>query len=185
MADQEKHQHLDEMLDSLLANYSSAEPRPGFETKILATVRSQRQKRKLTLGWIFAGGLATGSAVIAIALSQRMTLPEPPAIITAKTSVPTIVRRATEAVRSTRRTKPSAPQVPAPVVAEVKQEVFPSPTPLTEQEKLLLQYLRKTPREEVVAQSHPDKPVEVFDPNDDDQTYSPMSRPTSQSRNTK
>jgi len=70
-------------------------------------------------------------------------------------------------------------------VAEVKQEVFPSPTPLTEQEKLLLQYLRKTPREEVVAQSHPDKPVEVFDPNDDDQTYSPMSRPASQSSNTK
>jgi len=79
MADQDKDEHLDEMLDSLLANYSSAEPGPGFETRILATVRSQRQKRKLTLGWIFASGLATGSAVVAIALNQRMTLPQPPA----------------------------------------------------------------------------------------------------------
>src|SRR5260370_9508686 len=117
MADQDKDEHLDEMLDSLLANYSSAEPRPGFETRILATVRSQRQKRKLTLGWIFASGLATGSAVVAIALNQRMTLPEPPPIITPKNSVPTISRPASEAGRSHRRTKPSAPQVPAPEVA--------------------------------------------------------------------
>ncbi len=183
MADQEKDQHLDAMLDSLLADYSSAEPRPGFETRILATVRSQRQKRKLTLGWIFAGGLATASAVIAITLSQR-TLPELPAIITTATPVPAIVRPEVEVVHSTTRIKPRAAQAPTPEVAEVKQEVFPSPTPLTEQEKLLLQYLRATPRAEVVAQSHPDKPVEVLDPNDD-QTYSPMSRPASQSSNTK
>jgi len=183
MADQEKDQHLDAMLDSLLADYSSAEPRPGFETRILATVRSQRQKRKLMLGWIFAGGLATASAVIAITLSQR-TLPELPAIITTATPVPAIVRPEVEVVHSTTRIKPRAAQAPTPEVAEVKQEVFPSPTPLTDQEKLLLQYLRATPRAEVVAQSHPDKPVEVLDPNDD-QTYSPMSRPASQSSNTK
>ncbi len=34
--------------------------------------------------------------------------------------------------------------------------VFPSPSPLTEQEKLLLSYYARTPREELVAQSHPD-----------------------------
>jgi len=185
MADQEKDQHLDAMLDSLLADYSSAEPRPGFETRILATVRSQRQKRKLMLGWIFAGGLATASAVIAITLSQRMTLPELPATITTATPVPAIVRPEVEVVLSTTRIKPRAAQAPTPEVAEVKQEVFPSPTPLTDQEKLLLQYLRATPRAEVVAQSHPDKPVEVLDPNDD-QTYLPMSRPaTQQVSNTK
>ena len=185
MAEQKQDQHLDEMLDSLLADYSSAEPRPGFETRILATVRSQRRRRKLTFGWIFAGGLAIASAVIAITLNHQMTLPEPPAIVTATTSVPAIVRPATEVVRSaTRNTRPAS-QALTQEVAEVKQEVFPSPTPLTEQEKLLLQYLRATPREEVVAQSHPDKPVEVLDPNDD-QTYSPMSRPaTQQVSNTK
>src|SRR5258708_5237742 len=177
MAEPEKDQHLDKMLDSLLADYSSAEPRPGFEARILAWVQ-QRQRRKLTLGWIFAGGLTTASAVVAITLSHRMALPEPPAIITSATSVPAVVRPAREAVRGAAGVR-RAPEAPTPVVAEVKQEVFPSPTPLTEQEKMLLQYLRATPREEVVAQSHPDKPVEVLDPNDD-QTYSPMFRPATQ-----
>jgi hypothetical protein len=179
MADQKKDQQFDEMLDSLLANYSNAEPRPGFETRILASVRSQRQRRKLMLGWIFAGSLATATAVFALAFNYPMTLPELPTITTTAASVPAIVRPEIEAVRSTTRVEPRAAQAPTQEVAEIKQEVFPSPTPLTEQEKLLLQYLRATPREEVVAQSHPDKPVEVLDPNDD-QTYSPMSRPASQ-----
>ncbi len=40
MADQEKDKQMqiDEVLDSLLANYSSAEPRPGLETRILANL---------------------------------------------------------------------------------------------------------------------------------------------------
>src|SRR5260370_7252206 len=90
MVEPEKDQHLDKMLDSLLADYSSAEPRPGFETRILAWVQ-QRQRRKLTLGWIFAGGLTTAGAVLAITLNQRTTLPEPPAIITSATSVPPVL----------------------------------------------------------------------------------------------
>ena len=54
---------------------------------------------------------------------------------------------------------------------EVRQQVFPSPSPLSEQEKLLLRYLSRTPREELVAQSHPDPPDEA------DGTHSNDSRP--------
>ncbi|HZI55538.1 MAG TPA: hypothetical protein VFF39_02120, partial [Verrucomicrobiae bacterium] len=39
-----------------------------------------------------------------------------------------------------------------------RPQVFPTPTPLSEQEQLLLHYVARTPREEVVAQSHPDEP---------------------------
>jgi hypothetical protein len=39
--------------------------------------------------------------------------------------------------------------------------VFPTRTPLSEQEQLLLRYYAGTPREEVVAQSHPDEPTVV------------------------
>ena len=41
MADQEKNKRMqiDDMLNSLLANYSSAEPRPGLETRILANLQ--------------------------------------------------------------------------------------------------------------------------------------------------
>jgi hypothetical protein len=43
MADQEKDKQMqiDDTLDSLLANYSSAEPRPGLETRILANMREE------------------------------------------------------------------------------------------------------------------------------------------------
>jgi len=48
----------------------------------------------------------------------------------------------------------------------VRQEVFPSPSPLSDQEKLLFRYLARTPREELVGQSHPDPPAELSDGND-------------------
>ncbi len=48
-------------------------------------------------------------------------------------------------------------------VAVVRQEVFPSPSPLSDQEKLLFRYLARTPREELVGQSHPDPPAELPD----------------------
>jgi hypothetical protein len=45
----------------------------------------------------------------------------------------------------------------------VRQEVFPAPSPLSEQEQLALQYLRSTPRSELVAmsQSEPETPQEI------------------------
>ena len=40
---------LEEMLDSMLSTYSSAEPRPGLETRILANLKEQSAQR--TPGW--------------------------------------------------------------------------------------------------------------------------------------
>jgi hypothetical protein len=42
------------------------------------------------------------------------------------------------------------------IAATPRQEIFPAPSPLSEQEKLLLRYLAGTPHEEVAAQSHGD-----------------------------
>jgi hypothetical protein len=53
MADQEKDRQVDKMLDSLLANYSSAEPRPGLETRILANLREAEKKAQ-------DGGISNG-----------------------------------------------------------------------------------------------------------------------------
>ena len=52
---------------------------------------------------------------------------------------------------------------PGPVVVsevshEVRQDVFPTPTPPSEQERLLLGYLARTPQQEIIAQSKPDRP---------------------------
>jgi hypothetical protein len=56
--------------------------------------------------------------------------------------------------------------------------VFPSPSPLTEQEKFLLSYYARTPWEELVAQSHPDVPPGID--NDESQIAVPDLVPVPQ-----
>ena len=57
---------LEEMLDSMLSTYSSAEPRPGLETRILANLKEQSAQRTSgwSIGWIWIGGIAMAAAVI-------------------------------------------------------------------------------------------------------------------------
>ena len=54
-----KNKQMDEMLDSLLANYSSAEPRPGLETRILANLGDADRAatgRAIMEFWVVVGG---------------------------------------------------------------------------------------------------------------------------------
>ena len=53
--EKDKQMQIDDMLDSLLANYSSAEPRPGLETRILANLRGEAEKNRLRDGGISNG----------------------------------------------------------------------------------------------------------------------------------
>jgi hypothetical protein len=67
-----------------------------------------------------------------------------------------------EAARVPRRKPSAVPAVRQNAALALSQRpaVFPTPTPLSEQEQLLLRYYTGTPREEVVAQSHPpDEPL--------------------------
>lgn len=161
MADQE--QRLDHLLDSLLAHYAYAEPRPGFETRLLAAVRGPKQSSRF--GWLWAFCAATGAAiaVFGVYYSQLWQLPQPPSIEAAKPPVlpairPFLVPKATWHVQN-------GAVEPTPLVStvDVRREVFPTPVPLSEQERLLLQYLRRTPREEVASHAHEDEPEEAID----------------------
>jgi len=169
---------LDEMLDAMLSAYSSVEPRPGLETRILANLKEQSAQRtsRWSLGWILIGGIATAAAVILLMTyfrrpqplpvdQQMASRPSQKETGTPKTrqeaSLPPAVTK-----RSTRRRViqvAKAAQPPAEHLAAVRQEVFPSRSPLSEQEKLLLRYLSRTPRQELIAQSHPDPPEEPDD----------------------
>ena len=57
---------LEEMLDSMLSTYSSAEPRPGLETRILANLKEQSAQRtsRWSPGWIWIGSIAAVAAVV-------------------------------------------------------------------------------------------------------------------------
>lgn len=170
MADQEKDKQMDKILDSLLANYSSAEPRPGLETRILANLREAEEKKApqgwWNFKWIWAG-LVTAAIVIAAVLIGGRNRTTPPTHVIVKTNQPAPqpeIQPQAPAVRNeaaiAHRRKPSmspATRQSATLALSDRPAVFPTPTPLSEQERLLLRYYAGTPREEVVAQSHPDE----------------------------
>lgn len=171
MADQEKDKQMDEMLDSLLAAYSSAEPRPGLETRILANLRDAESREAKSaawnLKWLWTGMAAAVALIItAVALiGGKHRVVTPPTVVQTQQparSQPEVQRSAP--ARAGNVPRPRAPRA-APVVSvnttlalNRRPQVFPTPTPLSGQEQLLLRYVAGTPREEVVAQSHPDEP---------------------------
>jgi hypothetical protein len=170
MADQEKDKQMDEMLDSMLANYSSAEPRPGMETRILASVRDAEQRKQARPSWMFKGlwaaaAVAAAIIVVVVFFGGRQNVKQPPVVVkitptpvqphAPQPSFPETVTvhperhrpkaAVTPGVESTRLENASLP-------LDRRPGVFPTPTPLSEQEKLMFTYLANTPKEEVVAQ---------------------------------
>jgi len=186
MADQKKDKQMqiqmDEILDSLLANYSSAEPRPGLETRILANLilASPRDAEGReashgwwTLKWLWAGAVLAAMIVAGLLVrvkrhvappsntmvQTRQPVPQQPAV---KSSLPSIVG-APPAIHHRHKTLTPGLQQNVTLAWSQRPPVFPTPTPLSEQERLLLSYYSRTPREEVIAQSHPDEPPVVGD----------------------
>jgi hypothetical protein len=170
MTDQEKDKKMDETLDSLLANYSSAEPRPGLETKILASLRDAEQRKPARPSWMFKGlwaaaAVAAAIIVAAVFISGRQHVKQPPVVVlTTPTPVqphvpqPGLPEVVTVNPEQHRRKAAVTPRVEstrlenATLPLDRRPAIFPTPTPLSEQEKLMFTYLANTPKEEVVAQ---------------------------------
>jgi hypothetical protein len=164
MADQEKDKRIDEMLDSLLANYSAAEPRPGLETRILANLRERPEKETVqgwwNFKWIWAGMVTAAIIIAAVLMSVRRPI-EPPANVIVKNNQPAaqpqIQPHAPIAPKETARVywrKPRATKQPqdAALALNERPANFPTPTPLSEQERMMFTYLANTPKEIVIAQ---------------------------------
>jgi hypothetical protein len=171
MTDHDKDRQLDEMLDALLATYSSAEPRPGLENRILATVQDATGKEGSAtwwnFRWLWAGAVVAAVIIVAALLMgghRRVTQPNNIVVDTPQPapSQPAVEPSRPKAATDTRprRLKPQLPsrRLDAGLAPGHRPQIFPTPTPLSEQERLLLRYFAATPREEVVAQSHPDEP---------------------------
>jgi hypothetical protein len=164
MDDKERNQFVDSLLDASLARYSTVAPRPGIEGRVLANVGA-RQERRSWFAW--AGRLAAWAFTIFIAvgvlkLLQVRRSPSPPlSVAKVKTAPPTppaahdpiaVPReRARALLPASKRRAPQANIVLAH--AENKLPMFPSPGPMTDQEKLLAQYVRTTPAEVLLAAS--------------------------------
>jgi hypothetical protein len=177
MADQEKDKQIDEMLDSLLASYSSAEPRPGLETRILANLREAEKEAPQgwwNFKWIWAGVVAAAIIVAVVLINGRHRV-ELPTHVIVKTSQPAPQPEihphapvAPQQMAKAPRHKPSAlPTVrqDAALVRSQRPANFPTPVPLSEQERMMFTYLENTPKEVVVAQipsTDEEKEAEAF-----------------------
>jgi hypothetical protein len=182
MNNDERKQSADRWLDAALERYSDAEPRPGFETRLLASVAAEREsKAPRRQIWMWAA-VAAAAVVVVLALTvsrisrqtpatpmvanshQRQPSPAPephPEVranaATANANAPTPGERQLVASRPLHRTRPvivaSANRQEHGEV--IRRPQFPTPAPLSEQERLLLAYVQSTPKHElesVIAQ---------------------------------
>ncbi len=165
MNPEEREHAAEQWLDEALTSYRAAAPRPGLETRILAGLqaRAAQQQRR----WIFA--LAASAAVMLLAVlmtSWPRSKPDTPANIAAQSppaktnSIQPVKTVATKPQKaniqpvhersSTAQQRRRTSNGTHLVAADLKQERFPVPRPLSEQEQLLRIYLSQTPRQELV-----------------------------------
>ncbi len=163
MHDDKPDQFVDELLEASLKQYRGEEPRSGLEMRILAGIRArERAARRRWLGWVVA--VCTGMfAMVFFALHfareplRQLTpssrLPQPAATQPA----PAMVSQLHPGLRLRGSGGPvhepkEKPRTPKPGVrATERPEQFPTPYPLTEQEKLLLAYLSNATNRDLVA----------------------------------
>jgi hypothetical protein len=178
MSEHEKDRHLDELLDSVLSAYSAAEPGPGLESRILANLReaeSRKTSRLPSLKWMWTAA-AVAAAVLLLVLARVSHHPASiPGDTAAHTQPPAPMQPPVrQRLRVSKNGAVHRPQRQAAIRVEdaslpvnQRPSVFPSPAPLSEQERLLLSYYARTPREELVAQSHPEEPPATDDSDED------------------
>ena len=154
-----KRTPLDDQLDAALAKYAAAEPRAGLEARILANLRAQQSVPSRMLSWRWAVTLTTALLIMTVLIwrAERHRLPnvvrqanpehqtQPPVAKNTQAendSSRTVSISSVRRKRHTQRTRAEAPP---------KLDQFPSPRPLTEQEKLLAEYVNQFQEEAVVV----------------------------------
>jgi hypothetical protein len=152
---------LDRALDGALAKYAAVEPRAGLEERIRANLRSADAPTGAPAWWNWRIAAALAAVlVIAASLAWRWNKASHRPIVLHRPEVqqaPIAPYRSSDepAFASQRKparhrmTKPrSQPQVAA---VEPKLDVFPSPLPLSEQEKILSFYVEEYPEHAVLV----------------------------------
>jgi hypothetical protein len=173
MADQNEERKLDELLDSALAVYSVEEPRAGLEGRVLAAIREDAERPRAawwSLAWLAGAAAVAGAAALILGLlffrpakkpmkvEAKTPVPEMHAPVP-QTSYPSGVGSNSKVVAQRKRPVHHETQ-PAELAQRDRPPVFPTPTGLSEQEKLLLSYLAQTPTEELIAQARIPDPAE-------------------------
>jgi hypothetical protein len=154
---------LDRALDAALATYAAVEPRAGLEDRIFANLRAEQARAVGRAWWRWpVTAIAVALVVVALGLvwkSVKTSHPvakHPPAVIESGKQTGTQAQNrdpnsARPPVRTPiRRAVRHQPRAEAVAASNPKLDQFPSPQPLSEQEKLLETYVAKFPERAVL-----------------------------------
>ena len=151
---EEREKLVDEVLDKALAGYSQAEPRMGLEGRVLARLEEEKAAPARAGWWRWAWAPAAAALLIAGGLYLSRPRTQPPAAANVPVKVAPAVTPAVtpppapvaQAVVGKKPRIGRAPQAASATLAEARQSRFPAPQPLTEQDRLLLAYVRRQPQ---------------------------------------
>jgi hypothetical protein len=159
-----KQDELDRILDAVLAKYASVEPREGLEQRVLANLRTEPPIPGRA--WWRWGVVAAVAAVFLVTLtltwrSDKQLHPvvaNRPVVTTLPPKERTMQTVSNAQSSGVRPVRPDAarkvavpPSPPTLAIArQPKLDQFPSPQPLSEQEKILQSYVAENPEQAVL-----------------------------------
>jgi len=152
------NEHLDNILDEALSEYCDAESLSGLEDRVMQRIQEQKAIRQ-TRGLRWAIALVCAAALaFAMWLGLERRAPQttaPSAIATTGSVQPAPVQALSVAVADTganASNRPKSARQTASAIAQPAQSahlmpaVFPSPTPLTAEERAFMAALQRDPR---------------------------------------
>ena len=162
MANQ-KQNELDRILDAALAKYAAVEPREGLEQRVLANLRAEPPiPGRAWWRWGVMAAVAT-VFLLTLALTWRSDKQLHPVmanrpVVTAQPpkerTIQTVSNAQSSGIRPVRPNagrKVAVPPSPTLAIARPpKLDQFPSPQPLSEQEKILQSYVAENPEQAVL-----------------------------------
>ncbi len=159
---------LDRILDAALAKYAAAEPRGGLEQRILANLRSVEVPLPKRAWWPWGFSVATLAIVVAIITpvwkarnsSHPLVTNRPNITNPAAAAIPPQIARIAPSKKEHGRRHTAAVRRTEPVLAAApKLDQFPSPQPLTEQERILAGYVAQFHDQAVLVASIADQQI--------------------------
>jgi len=159
-----RQNELDRMLDTALAKYAAAEPRPGLEDRVLAHLRAEHTRIPVHGWWPWSVAAVLAVIIVAVALALRSgesshpVVTNHPALATQSPNQPaTQVASNGEGsgirppeASAVRKAVPQGTHPHFPIAVQPKLDQFPSPQPLSEQEKILANYVAEYPEHAVL-----------------------------------
>ena len=172
--DDKKKRFVDQVVDASLRWYARTESRPGLEGRVLAGVRARQQAARRRAAWTWALGTAAMAALLTLLVvhpsrRQRAQLPE----TTPARATVTHGQKGTD--RDYQLAAPTAAEIARPLQprmprrlprsatqrsVETRPQQFPTPRPLSEQEKLLVEYVKLLKDSPAALAPEPDQDVE-------------------------